>query len=337
MRRHLLGSSGVGVSELGLGASCLGNLYSRVSDVDADALVREAWNQGVRFFDAAPHYGLGMAERRLGRGLREHAERANLTLSTKVGRLLVPNAESDESMTDMANLFDVPATHHREWDFSPRGVRASLESSLDRMGVERVDLALVHDPDDHLDQALREAVPELVRLRERGRIGAVGVGMNSPEPLVRFVGTGVDAVMVAGRCTLLDQSATIELLPACERNGVSVLAAGVFNSGVLATEQHAQATFDYRPAGADLLHRADRIAQVCTEYGVTLPQAALHYPLTHPAVASVVVGARSAAEVRADAELLRCPVPAELWGRLRDEKLLEPEWLYKRPREEGRA
>lgn len=319
LRRHRLGGSGVSVTELGIGASCLGNLYTPVSDVDADAVVRDAWYQGVRYFDTASHYGLGLAERRLGAGLRAHADPSELALSTKVGRLLVPRTGGGD---DMADNFAVPATHRRVWDFSPRGVRESLESSLDRSGLGRIDLALLHDPDDHLDEALREALPELVRLRELGRVGAVGVGMNSAEPLLRFAGEGVDAVMVAGRCTLLDQSAEARLLPLCARNGVSVLAAGPFNSGILAG---GGGTFDYRPATAELAGRARRIAEVCAEHGVTLPQAALHYPLTRPAVASVVVGARSAQEVRTDAELLRRPVPAELWGRLRSERLLGPQ------------
>jgi D-threo-aldose 1-dehydrogenase len=323
MRRNRLGASAVEVTELGFGASCLGNLYRPVSDVDAEGAVLEAWRQGVRYFDTAPHYGLGLAERRLGAALDKHAD-TSFTLSTKVGRLLVANTRTEGD--DMAHRFAVPATHHRVWDFSAAGVRASLDSSLERTGLERIDLALVHDPDDHYELALREAIPELLRLREEGRIGAVGVGMNQWQMLTRFVNTGIDAVMVAGRYTLLDQSAGRELLPLCLNHGVSVLAAAVFNSGMLATSDPAAApTFDYRRADAELIERARRIGAVCAEHGVTLPQAALRFPLRHPAVASVVVGPRSASEMRANAESLRAPVPTELWERLRAERLLAVE------------
>jgi D-threo-aldose 1-dehydrogenase len=264
----------------------------------------------VRYFDVAPHYGLGLAEHRLGAALRP---RRDFTVSTKIGRLLV----ADERTGGDDGGFAVPATHRRVWDFSAAGVRASIESSLDRMGLDRLDLVLVHDPDEHYATAVREAVPELLRLREIGRIGAVGVGMNQWQMLAKFVGTGIDAVMLAGRYTLLDQSAAREFLPLCLRKGVSVLAAGAFNSGILANpDPAARPTFDYRPASATLVERAQRIGTVCAEFGVSLPQAALRFPLRHPAVASVVIGARSAVEMRANAEAFRAPVPEALWDRL---------------------
>jgi D-threo-aldose 1-dehydrogenase len=303
----------VEVSALGLGGAGLGNLLTAIDDDTAAATVEAAWGAGVRFFDTAPHYGLGLAERRLGAALAGRP-RAGFAVCTKVGRLLVPGPGGRDAQ------FAVPADLARRWDFSADGVRASLESSVDRLGLDRVDVVLLHDPDDHWEQALGEAYPVLHELRSQGVIGAIGVGMNQWRLLDRFVAeTDVDAVMPAGRYTLLDRSAAEVLLPRCGERGVAVLAAGVFNSGVLASDSPgdtAGATYDYLPADAATLARAGEIARVCAAHGVRLPQAALAYAARHPAVACVVVGAQAPEQVRESAALFAEPVPEALWDDL---------------------
>ncbi|GAA3839136.1 aldo/keto reductase [Sphaerisporangium flaviroseum] len=308
---------GARVTGFGFGAAPIGNLFSAITDEQAAETVEAAWAAGIRYFDTAPHYGLGLSERRLGAVLRDRP-RDSYTLSTKVGRLLVPS--SGGGRDDQG--FDVPASTRRVWDFSRDGVRRSIEESLERLGLESVDIVLIHDPDDHWAEAAGEAYPALAELRDQGVVKAVGVGMNQWEMLAGFVKeTDVDLVMLAGRYTLLDQSGAAELLPLCAERGVSVFAAGVFNSGLLATHD-ATGTYNYGPAPEPLVERARRIAAVCERYGVTLPQAALAFPARHPAVVSVVAGARSAGEVERNAALAAAPVPGELWTALADESLI---------------
>ncbi|UBU12065.1 aldo/keto reductase [Nonomuraea gerenzanensis] len=299
----------------GFGGAPIGNLYDEVAEEQARATVDAAWESGVRLYDTAPHYGLGLSERRLGAAL---AGRSGYLLSTKVGRLLRPKASGDGRDDD---VFDVAGDLERVWDFSADGVRTSLDDSLVRLGLPAVDLALIHDPDDHVDQAIAEAYPALADLRAEGRVRAVGVGMNQWEAPLRFVQeTDIDVVMLAGRYTLLDQSG-LPLLDECARRGVQVLAAGVFNSGILATHEPA-GTYDYAPAPPELLDRATRIARVCERHDVTLPHAAMAFPLRHPAIATIVLGARTPEEVRRNAELWSRPVPEELWSDLEGEGLL---------------
>jgi len=299
---------------IGLGTAPLGNLFTAVTDAQARATVDTAWEHGVRLFDTAPHYGLGLSERRLGAALRD---RSGYVLSTKVGRLLTPSSKGGRDTEG----FDVPADHERVWDFSRDGVLRSLEESLDRLGLTAVDIALIHDPDDHAGQALDQAYPALASLRAQGVVKAIGVGMNQWQVPLRFVQeTDLDVVMLAGRYTLLDQSG-LPLMDACAARGVRVLAAGVFNSGLLATPDPS-GTFDYHPAPPELLARARRIAAICTAHGVTLPQAAIAFPQRHPATASVVLGARTPSEVTTNAALLNQPVPDALWNALHDEGLL---------------
>ncbi|MGR6968784.1 aldo/keto reductase [Streptomyces cynarae] len=315
-----LGGSGVEVSPLALGAAGIGNLYSEVSEDQAYDAVRAAWQSGIRYFDTAPHYGLGLSERRLGAALREHPRTA-YTVSTKVGRLLRP---TDEGGDDLANGFAVPATHRRVWDFSADGVRRGLEASLERLGLDRVDVVYLHDPDDHAEQAFREGYPALEKLRSEGLVGAIGAGMNQAGMLTRFVReTDVDVVLCAGRYTLLDQRALTELLPAAAERGVSVVVGGAFNSGLLA-DPRPGATFDYATAPGQLLDRALRLKTLAERHGTTLRAAALAFCSAHPAVASVLVGARSAAEVRDCAEQFAATVPAGFWQELREAGLLPP-------------
>jgi D-threo-aldose 1-dehydrogenase len=307
-----LGRSAVEVTELSFGGAALGNLFTPVDDEAAAAAVDAAWNGGIRTFDTAPHYGLGLSERRLG-GALAGRPRAEYVLSTKVGRLLEPVAEPHGTDTEG---FAVPAHSRRVFDFSADGVRRSLEASLVRLGLDRIDIALIHDPDDHGEQALREAYPALERLRSEGCVRAIGVGMNQAGMLTRFVtDTDVDVVLVAGRYTLLDQSAADALLPSALDHGVSVIAGGVFNSGLLAAPG-AGARYDYRAAPDRLIARAQELAAICTGFGVPLRAAAARFPLTHPAVASVLVGARSAAEITDAIQLRETDIPAALWTAL---------------------
>ncbi|MFI5960714.1 aldo/keto reductase [Streptomyces asoensis] len=315
---NALGRSAVPVSPLAFGAAVIGNLFTEVGEEQAHEAVTAAWQQGIRYFDTAPHYGLGLSERRLGAALREHP-RGRYTVSTKVGRLLVPDERTGD---DLADGFAVPATHRRAWDFSADGVRRSLDASLERLGLDRVDVVYLHDPDDHAEQAFREGYPALEKLRAEGVVGAIGAGMNQAEMLTRFVrDTDVDVVLCAGRYTLLDQRAGAGLLPAAAERGVSVVVGGAFNSGLLA-DPRPDATFDYARAPAALLERALRLKETAGRHGITLRAAALAFCAAHPAVASVLVGARSAAEVRDCAAQFAVPVPAAFWQELRDTGLL---------------
>ncbi|MFF9349158.1 aldo/keto reductase [Streptomyces sp. NPDC014734] len=325
MRRNRLGNSAVEVTELSFGAAAIGNLFAAVAPDRAAAAVDAAWDEGVRYFDTAPHYGLGLSERRLGEALRGRPRDAYV-LSTKVGRVLDPLPSGSPTPADpsggLSEGFAVPATHRRRWDFSAEGVRRSIGDSLERLGLDRVDIAYLHDPDDHAEAAFGEAYPELERLRAQGVVGAIGAGMNQTALLTRFLrDTDVDVVLCAGRHTLLDQSALTELLPEAAARGRGVVIGGVFNSGLLA-DPRPGATYDYAAAPLTLLDRALRIKAVTEGHGVPLRAAALHYPLAHPAVAGVLVGARSPDEVRDAAALLRRPIPDDLWAELRAEGLL---------------
>ncbi|MGW6403223.1 aldo/keto reductase [Streptomyces sp. NPDC055134] len=319
MRTRTLGRSGVDVTELSFGAAGIGNLYTPVTDEEARAAVDAAWDAGIRYFDTAPHYGIGLSERRLGEALAAR-DRSAYTVSTKAGRLLVPAEESGGD--DLEHGFAVPATHRRVWDFSADGVRRSLEDSLTRLGLDRVDLVYLHDPDDHGEQAFREAYPALERLRAEGVVGAIGAGMNQAAMLTRFVrDTDVDAVLCAGRYTLLDQGALAELLPEAQARGTSVVVGGVFNSGLLA-DPRPGATYDYAAAPREVLDRAYQLKDLAQRHGITLRAAALAFPLGHPAVASVLVGTRSPHEVLDAAEQFAVAVPAAFWKEARAAGLL---------------
>jgi D-threo-aldose 1-dehydrogenase len=298
-----------------MGTSQLGNLYRETSDEISTAAVTLAHQSGVRYFDTAPHYGLGLAERRLGEALRD-SPRDGYALSTKVGRVLVDSPETADRLDTEG--FVVPAAFRREWDFSRDGVLRSVEQSLRRLGTDRLDIAYLHDPDDHWDEASTSGVGTLVELRDEGVVGAVGVGMNQAGMLTRFIErTDVDVVMVAGRFTVMDGSALYQLLPAALRRGVGVVAAGVYNSGLLSSADVSdRAYYDYGPAPASVIERARRIAAICRSHGVTLPDVAVHYPLRHPAVVSVVLGTRTPEQVEGNVERFSTPIPDELWAEL---------------------
>lgn len=296
----------------GLGTAPLGGLFREVADHDAASTVRAALDRGVRLFDTAPLYGHGLAEQRLGAALgASSVPRRELVMSSKVGRVLVPGE-------DPTTIFHgVPPLRPR-FDFSPDGVRRSLHDSLERLGLDRLDLALVHDPDDHETAAVEQAFPTLVRLREEGLVGAIGAGMNQVAMLDRFVARaddlGLDVVLLAGRWSLLDRSGAA-LLDRCGEAGVAVMVGGVFNSGLLA-DPAPGATFDYVAAPTSLVDRARRLAAVCVAHGTTLATAAVQFPLRHPTVSAVVVGARTAAEVQANIDAADVELPDELWPAL---------------------
>jgi D-threo-aldose 1-dehydrogenase len=314
-----LGRRGVvAVSRLGFGSASIGNLYAPVSDAQATATTHAALDAGLRYLDTAPHYGAGLAESRLGAALAGR-ERASFTISTKVGRLLRP-PRADEQIAD----YDFPEApvRVRDWDFSAAGVRSSLASSLERLGLDRVDIALLHDPDEHEFAVHHTAYPALAELRTAGVLGAIGAGMNQTAMLTRLVrDLDLDVVLCAGRYTLLDPSAARELLPTCAARGTSVVIGGVYNSGLLADPRH-NARYDYRAAPAELVARTRAIDAVCARHGVPLRTAALRFPFGHPAVASVLVGCRSVAEVEDNVRCFRHPVPGALWAELRRRDLI---------------
>jgi D-threo-aldose 1-dehydrogenase len=324
--RLRIGRTGLDVTRLGFGGASIGGLFTAVRDEDATATVERAWDLGVRTFDVAPLYGLGAAERRMGRALAGKP-RDDFVLSTKVGRLVVPR----DSIPPGADVDEQDANYpHRDpvglvFDYSGDGVRRSIEASLERLGLDRIDIALIHDPDDHWEAAIDDAYPALARLRDEGVIRAVGAGMNQSAMLARFAREGdFDVFLVAGRYTLLDQEAFGELLPLCVERGIGILIGGVMNSGVL-TDPGPGSRYNYRPAPPAVIDRARRLAAVCERHAVPLRAAAIQFPLAHPAVRSLIAGVRRIEHLDEYPELMRRPIPADLWAELRAEGLIPSE------------
>ena len=311
---------------LGLGGAPLGNLFDAVADDDAIALVRHAYATGVRYFDTAPHYGNGLSERRIGRALAGIG-RDDYLLSSKVGRLLTPDPAAPADQNGYVAV--LPFRQH--WDYTGEGTLRSIDDSLNRLGVARLDIVYIHDLDrathgeaypDRFEQAMQGAVLALTALRDRGAIGAFGLGVNDWRVCVEALArTDLDVILLAGRYTLLDQSALPELLPLCEKRGVAVVVGGPYNSGILATgarpDDGSAPRFDYRPAPPDVIERVAAIEAVCAEHAVPLPAAALQFPLAHPAVVCVIPGARSIAEFDRNRELAQVPIPSAFWQALR--------------------
>ena len=305
------------IARHGLGTAPLGGLYTEVTDRDASDTLRAALDAGIRYFDTAPLYGHGLAELRLGSALRSSGlARSAYQVSTKVGRVLVPGADPHTAFRGVPPV-------RPQFDFSADGVRRSIEESLDRLSLDHIDLALVHDPDQHEAETLSSAFPTLMKLRDEGIIRAIGVGMNQVEMLTRFAAKandiGLEYALVAGRWTLLDRSAGAEhgLLDTCHTRGVAVIVGGVFNSGVLANPSDT-ATFDYSPVAPHVLQTALQMARVCESFGVDLTSAALQFPWRHEGVSSVIVGARSVGEVQANHRRTGtdAAVPEALWAAL---------------------
>ena len=324
-----LGRTGLAVTRLAFGGASIGGLFAQVTDEDAIGTVRHAWDLGVRSFDTAPLYGYGASERRMGAALRDRPRDAYV-LSTKVGRLvrdeatIAPGTDIDPQVLDgREDAFYVRNGPVRiVFDFSADGIRRSLEESLERLGLDRIDIAFIHDPDDHWPAAIGEAWPALERLRSEGVVRAVGAGMNQSAMLARFAReTDMDVLLVANRYTLLDQGALDELLPACVERGIAVLVGGVMNSGVLA-DPRPGSRFDYAPAPPEVLERARRLGEVCARHDIPLRAAAMQFPLAHPAVVSLVAGVRTPAHLDEYPAMLAHAIPPGLWAELRTEGLL---------------
>jgi D-threo-aldose 1-dehydrogenase len=287
---------------LGLGTAPLGGLHRAVDEHEAITAIDRAWELGIRVFDTAPYYGSGLAESRLGLALRGRP-RADFVVSTKVGRRLKPGRSSWHGAPPLRAYFD----------FSYDGALRSLEESLERLGFDHVDVALVHDPDDHYAEATSGAFRALRRLREEGSVKRIGVGMNRSELLCRFAEeSDPDCFLVAGRLTLLDRSATERLLPLCLERGIGLIVGGVFNSGILA----GGTTFDYARAGDEVAQRAEQLEKIARRRGVPLAAAAVQFPTRYQGVETVLVGCASASEVEDDVRLAGLAVPARLWGEL---------------------
>lgn len=318
---------------LGLGTAPLGNLYAPMDETTARQTLDAAWDGGMRLFDTAPFYGLGLAEVRMS-GFLRGKPRGEYLLSTKVGRYLTVAPEPDPSA--VGKFFDCP-TRRVNFDYSYDGVMRSLEHSFERLGVDRLDIVLVHDVDvsthgtrDASDRRIAEFMAggyrALDELRAAGTVGAIGGGINDWEVAQALAEQAdLDLLLLAGRYTLLEQDALETLLPLCERRGIGILLGGPYNSGILASGPKPGAFYNYEPAPEAILDRVRRIEAICTAHGVRLATAALQFPLGHPTVVSVIPGARSASEVTRNLAQLSEPVPAALWSDLRTAGLLRPD------------
>lgn len=309
---------------LGYGAANVGNLFRALSDDEAWAVLEAAWDAGIRYFDTAPHYGLGLSERRLGAFLQTKP-RDEFVISTKAGRLLRPNPAHQAGGLDTDNDFHVPDDLRREWDFSEAGIRASIAESQERLGLDRIDLLYLHDPERHdLDLALAEAFPALEKARSEGLVGAIGIGSMVSDALSRAVREAdLDLIMVAGRYTLLEQPAAADVLPACAETGTGIVAASVFNSGLLAqSEPQRDGRYEYGQLPEELWDRLVRIASICRAHDVPLPAAAIQFPLQSELVRSVVVGGSRPAQLRQNAAYAALEIPADLWAELAEDGLI---------------
>lgn len=330
--RHFERIAGFGLdfTELGFGTAPLGNLYRAVSDDDAHATLEKAWETGVRYYDTAPLYGLGLAETRLNRFLRGKP-RSDYVISTKIGRLLQP-CKPEERM-GIGKFFDVP--NRREiYDFTYDGVMRSLEFSLERLGIDHVDILFAHDLDifNHgswdalqplLDQLMDSGYRALVALRDQGVIKAFGAGINEWQPAQWLAERGdFDLFLLAGRYTLLEQEALASFLPLCQERGIGIVLGGPYNSGILATGAVKGAWFNYDPAPDDILERVAQIETICKKHGVRLIEAALKFPLQHPSVVSVIPGGQSVNQVTGNREILSATLPAGLWADLKASGLM---------------
>ena len=299
--------SGLQIPEFGIGTSPFGGLFASVSESAVADVISTSMEMGLNYFDTAPHYGMGSAEVRLGRNIN-HLPRSSFVVSTKVGRLIVPSEKADDPGWENST-----AAVERIFDFSAAGIERSLLESLERLKMESVEMIFIHDPDGAADQAISEAYPVLERLRAEGIVKTIGIGITSNEIPTRFINeTDIDVVLIALKYTLLDQSAATELLPTALKKGVSVIAGGVFNSGIL-TNPKAGATFNYEPASPEVLARAQKIEKFFLDRGVSLAQAALQFPMQHPAISAILVGCRSADEVTTNVALYNREIDSQIW------------------------
>ncbi len=310
-----IGTTGLRVSRLGLGGVALSGAppatdpEQTTSEHEATALIHRSLELGVNYFDTAPMYGVGQSERRYGAALNRMA-RERYVLSTKVGRLINPVEPGSAEMT-------------WAFDFSRQGVVRSVEDSLARLGLPSIDILFIHDPDHHYQQALTQAFPVLMDLRAQGKVKAIGAGMNQWEMELQLAKEGnFDSFLLAGRYTLLDQTALPEFLPYCVEKNISVIAGGPYNSGILAVGPRAGATFNYRAASPEMMDKARQLYEVCERYEVPLKAAALQFILAHPALASVIPGARSVAEVEENCRMVAFPIPTNVWAECKERRLI---------------
>jgi D-threo-aldose 1-dehydrogenase len=314
--RTRLGRTSLDVTRLGLGAAPLAGLYEAVSEDQALEVIERAWAAGIRHFDTAPLYGYGLAELRVGKALQGKA-RDEFVLASKVGRLLRADAPPEPGQS-----FHGTPPVNPVFDFTYDGVMRSVDESLERLRLGRIDILHIHDPDNHYKEALHGAYKALDHLRSEGLIKAVGGGMNQAEMLARFAREGnFDCFLLAGRYTLIDQVALDDLFPICMERGIGIVGAGVYNSGILADPKPG-ARYNYRPAPPELLERARKIQATCSRHGVPLKAAAIQFPLSHPAVDCIVVGCRSVAQLDESIEMFEATIPSSLWQDLKAEGLL---------------
>jgi len=321
MARHnekvKLKRSDLEVSRLSLGTAPLGGLFKSVTDADGDELLNTALDVGINYFDTAPIYGHGIAEIRLGKALR--GAKVPFVVETKVGRVLRHDPD--------AEIFpwfpDAPRDLVPVFDYSPDGIRRAFDESLERMGLDHLDIVLMHDAEEYVKEAIENAFPVLAEYRSQGLIKAVGIGINQTEQALQIMeGTDLDIVLIAGRYSLLDQISHHKLFPYALARNIDISVGGVLNSGVLANPV-AGATYNYLPASDEIIARAAKIGNFLKERDIPLVAAALQFPLRHPAVTSVLTGPRTAAELRSNAEDFNRPIPDTIWSELEDAGLIE--------------
>ncbi|MGB1893664.1 MAG: aldo/keto reductase [Candidatus Latescibacterota bacterium] len=333
--RQRVGTRGLEVTRLGLGGTAFGNMYARLDETDAEAIVQAAYTEGIRYCDTAPLYGYGLSEARLGQGLLS-VPRDDMVLSSKVGYMLVPRSEGQEDHTPFVDIPPLTSI----FDYSREATLRSIEGSLERLQTDRLDIVLIHDPDEsrsndpdwqpgdrgHFDEVMEGAYPALCKLREEGVIGAIGLGMNQWQMLADFARAGdFDCFLLAGRYTLLEQESLRELLPLCLEKDVRIIIGGPYNSGILATGAIDGAMYNYAPANDQLLGRVRQIEAVCARHEVPLKAAALQFPFGHEAVATTIPGARSAEEIQDNVRLIEHPIPDDFWAELKAESLIASE------------
>ena len=314
-----IGTTDVYVTRLGFGGAPLGAASGPEGTAQAVETVKRGYELGLRFFDTAPLYGKGKSERFYGSALSAF-DRNSFTLSSKVGRVINHNFSAPLDVYAKDPPFDMV------FDFSYNGIRRSIDESLARMGLDRFDIVLIHDPDDHWEQAIGEAYPTLDALRSQGVIGAIGAGMNEWEMPARFAREGdFDCFLLAGRYTLLDHSGLDVLLPLCQEKQISVILGGPYNSGVLASDLSPDTTYFYQRTPPEVLETAKRIKSVCDRYDVPLKAAALQFGLAHPAVAATIPGPRAQSEVEENVDMVGYDIPPDLWSELKAEGLIPQE------------
>ena len=318
LEKVILGTSGLEVTRLGLGCAALGGLYGDIPDEQAVQVVHRAFDLGLNLLDTAPLYGAGKSEKRLGLALKG-VPRENYVLASKVGRILVPtDGENNEQ-----GIFDNPPPFKPVFDFSYDGVMRSFEDSLERLGVDRIDILHIHDPDDHWEEAISGAYPALERLRNEGAISAISAGMNQWEMLARFARAGdFDCFLLAGRYSLLDQSSLDELLPLCVEKNIGIMAGGTYNSGILAKGAQPGATYNYSEAPPEIMAKAKGLEEAALRHQVDLKAAASQFVFAHPAITCIIPGTRQPDRVSENFNLLKEDIPTEFWDELRNKNLI---------------